>query len=275
VDPHSCHYAIILIIGAVLSSGLPGSGQAGGQHRAANPPATIGPAAQVYPPSSNYRFPNGQTYVYSVEWHMFNAGIARVTMDSAGTQQRVTAVADSVGVVNLMYTVHDRWESYFDPRTFCSQKIVKHGEEGKRRRDSDVQFDYGRHKLVRTDKDLKTGESKRMESDIPTCVTDVVTGFYYLASQALTLGSSYTFPINDAGKTTDVTAQVDTTEQVKVPAGNYQTVRISAQPISGPLKGKAKVAAWFSNDASHIPVQMRAKLGWGTLLFRLQRVEKK
>jgi Protein of unknown function (DUF3108) len=259
----------------LLSFAAAGMGQADSHHLPANPSATIGPAAQVYPPSPNYRFPNGQTYVYSVEWHMFNAGIARVTMDAVGTQQRVTAIADSVGVVNLMYTVHDRWESYFDPRTFCSQKIVKHAEEGKRRRDSEVQFDYVRHKLVRTDKDLKSGEIKRMESDIPACVTDVVTGFYYLASQSLAVGSSYTFPINDAGKTTDVTAQVDTTEPVKVPAGSYQAVRISAQPISGPLKGKAKVAAWFSNDAGHIPVQMRAKLAWGTLLFRLQRVEKK
>jgi uncharacterized protein DUF3108 len=260
---------------ALLSSASGGNGQADGQHRSAIQTPTIGPAARVYPPSSNYRFPDGETYVYSVEWHMFNAGIAHVTMDAVGTQQRVTAIADSLGVVNLMYTVHDRWESYFDPRTFCSQKIVKHAAEGKRRRDSDVQFDYGRHKVVRIDKDLGTGESKRLESDVPACVTDVVTGFYYLASQSLAVGSSYTFPINDAGKTTDVSAQVDTTEQVKVPAGNYQAVRITAQPISGPLKGKAKVAAWFSNDANHIPLQMRAKLGWGTLFFRLQRVEKK
>jgi hypothetical protein len=89
------------------------------------------------------------------------------------------------------------------------------------------------------------------------------------------VGSTYTFPIHDGGKTTDVIAQVETTEQVKVPAGNYQAVRVSAQPLSGPLKGKAKISVWFSNDANHTPVQMRAKLGWGALLFRLQRVEKK
>lgn len=257
-----------------LLSGAPGQ-KPDGQRRPAPQIPTIGPAAQVYPPSSSYRFPNGQTFVYSVEWHMFNAGIARVNMEASGDQQKVTAIADSLGVVNLMYTVHDRWESYFDPRTFCSQKIVKHAEEGKRRRDSDVQFEYARRKVVRTDKDLKTGEIKRIENDIPACVTDVVTGFYYLAAQPLSMGSSYTFPIHDAGKTTDVAAQVETTEQVKVPAGNYQALRVTAQPISGPLKGKAKVAAWFSNDANHIPVQMRAKLGWGTLLFRLQRLEKK
>jgi hypothetical protein len=263
----------ILLLAVLLVAGR-SPGQASGQ-RPANQTATIGPAAQIYPPSPSYRFPDGQTYVYSVEWHMFNAGIARVTMDVSGTQQRVTAVADSLGVVNLMYIVHDRFESYFDPRTFCSQRIAKHAQEGKRWRDSDVNFDYIRHKSVRTDKDLKTRETKRTEADIPGCVTDVVTGFYYLASQPLPVGSTYTFPIHDGGKTTDVIAQVETTEQVKVPAGNYQAVRVSAQPLSGPLKGKAKISVWFSNDANHTPVQMRAKLGWGALLFRLQRVEKK
>ena len=32
---------------------------------------------------------------------MFNAGIARVSVDVSGSQQRVTAIADSLGVVNL------------------------------------------------------------------------------------------------------------------------------------------------------------------------------
>jgi hypothetical protein len=268
---NSRHYARQFVFFTVLLA----AGQVGGQRRPTDQMPTIGPAAQVYPPSSTYRYPNGETYVYSVEWHMFNAGIARVTMDASGTQQSVTAIADSLGVVNLMYSVHDRFQSYFDPRSFCSQKIVKHSEEGKRRRDSEVQFDYARHKAVRNDKDLKTGEDKRLESDIPGCVTDVVTGFYYLASQTLRIGSSYTFPVSDGPKTTEVSARVETTEQVKVPAGTYQSLRIAAEPISGPLKGKGKVSVWFTNDANHTPVQMRAKLGWGTLLFRLQRLEKK
>jgi hypothetical protein len=250
-------------------------GQTSSHPKAVDQAPTVGPVAQVYPPAPSYRFPDGQTYVFSVEWHMFNAGIARVSMDTSGAQRRVTAIADSLGVVNLMYTVHDRFESYFDPRTFCSQKIVKHSEEGKRRRDTEIQFEYPRRKAVLSEKNLKTGENRRVESDIPGCVTDVVTGFYYLASQPLTAGSSYTFPISDGGKTTIVSARVETVEQLKVPAGIYQAVRVVAEPISGPLKGKGKVAVWFSNDANHTPLQMRAKLGWGTLLFRLQRVEKK
>jgi hypothetical protein len=237
-------------------------------------PTTIGPASQILPPPPNYKFPNNQTYVLAVEWHFFNAGVARVRMDSVGGQQKVSAQADSLGVVNTLYGIHDRFEAYFNPRNYCSQRVVKHTEEGSHKRDTEVRFDYSRRLSLLDEKNLKTGEKKHTETDIPPCITDVVSGFYYLASQPLEVRNSYTFPINDGGKTTDVRAVVDGTDQVKVPAGTFQTVRVVAEPTTGPLKGKAKVWAWFTDDANHTPVQMRAKLGWGTLLFRLQRIEK-
>jgi hypothetical protein len=242
--------------------------------QAQQPVATIGPASQILPPPPKQRFPDRQTYVLSVEWHFFNAGVARVRMEPAGAQQKVTAVADSMGTVNLLYGIHDRFESYFDPRTFCSQRVFKHTEEGSRRRETEVRYEYQRRKSVLTEKNLKTQENKRVENDIPMCVTDVVTGFYYLAMQPLIQGRTYTFPINDGGKTTDVRATVGDHEQIKVPAGTFSAIRVEAEPVVGPLKGKGKVWVWFSDDGDHTPVQMRAKLGWGTLVFKLQRIEK-
>jgi hypothetical protein len=47
-----------------------------------------------------------------------------------------------------------------------------------------------------------------------------------------------------------------------------------AEAINGPLQGRGRVWVWYSDDTGHIPVQMRAKLGWGTLLFRLQKIER-
>src|SRR5438128_5073767 len=169
-------------------------------------------------------------------------------MDSAGAQQRVTAIADSAGVVNAFYKVHDRFETRFDPRTFCSLHISKHLEEGSRKRQTELAFDYAWHKRVLDDKNLKTGESKREEIDIPACVTDVVSGFFYLASLSLEPGTFNTFVVSDVAKTTDVTARVEAREHIKVPAGSYQTVRIKAEPASGPLKGTTTMVIWFSAD---------------------------
>ena len=238
------------------------------------PTATIGPApVQIEPPRPNYPFPDGQSYVYSAEWHLITAGTGVVRMDTAGNERKVSASAESSGAVNVIFPVHDRFESRFDPRTFCSLSIFKHSEEGAHKRETSIRFDYAHKKSTLDEKNLKTGETKHVENDLKGCATDVITGFYYLQSLPLQLGAIYEFPISD-GKTTIVHATVDKREQIKVPAGTFSAVLVTAEATSGPLQSKGKVWVWYSEDPGHTPVQMRVKLGWGTLLFRLQRIEK-
>lgn len=262
--PSYCRMVTALLIATVLSA------------QQSPPTATtmIGPApVQIVPPPRNYPFPDGRTYVYLVEWHLITAGTAVMKMETTGSERKVTASAESSGAVNVIFPVHDRFESRFDPRTFCSLSIYKHSEEGSHKRETSIHFDYARKKSTLDEKNLKTSETKHVENDLAGCATDVITGFYYLQSLPLQPGASYEFPISD-GKTTIVRATVDKREQIKVPAGTFPAVLVTAEATSGPLKSKGKVWAWYSEDPSHTPVQMRAKLGWGTLLFRLQRIGK-
>lgn len=240
-----------------------------------NPPtASIGPAPKtIVPPRPNYPFPDGQSFVYSAEWHLITAGTGVVRMETAGNERKVIATAESQGAVNVIFPVHDRFEAHFDPRTFCSVSIFKHSEEGSHKRETSIQFDYAHKKSVLDEKSLKTGETKKVENDLEACATDVITGFYYLQSLPLQVGATYEFPISD-GKTTIVRATVDKREQIKVPAGTFSAVLVTAEATSGSLQSKGKIWVWYSDDANHTPVQMRAKLGWGTLMFRLQRIDK-
>jgi Protein of unknown function (DUF3108) len=261
-----------ILLAAILLSGAQASQSSPNQGAMAT--VSAAPSSRIVPPPPNYRFPDGQTYVYGVEWHLFSAGTARVNLRDDGPEQHVTAIAASAGVANALYKVNDRFEAFFDPHRFCSQRVIKHIEEGSHSRQSELQFDYARGKGILHEKNLKTGEEKHAENDIPGCVTDVVSGFYYLSSLPLQLGNSYSFTINDGGKTNEVTAHVEAREKVKVPAGTFDAVRVRAEAISGVMKGKGTVWAWFTDDVAHMPVQMRSKLGWGTLLFRLQGVER-
>ena len=230
------------------------------------------PPAPILAPPPGYKFQSGRTYVYAVEWHLFHAGTATVRMDGDGGAHRVIATAESAGVVNTLYRVHDRFEASFDPRTFCSLTISKHTEEGPHTRETSVTFDYAQKKTLLNEKNLKTGELKHEQNDIPGCLTDVITGFYYLASLPLQPGYQTRFPINGGGKTTVAEATVEAREQVKVPAGTFQTLRVRVEAISGALQNKGSVMVWYTDDANRTPVQMRSKLGWGTLLFRLQKI---
>jgi hypothetical protein len=224
-------------------------------------------------PDSNYKFPNRQTLSYRVDWRLFNAGTATLKMERAGREQRILATADAVGFVALLYRVQDRFESFLDPSTYCSLSVSKHTEEGFRRLDTNITFDQSRKKSVLSEKNLKNNESKHVENDTPGCVTDVVSAAYYISSLPLLQNAIYRFPMNDGGKTVDVKVTVEGREELKNIMGAQKTVRINAAAESGPLKNRGQIWIWYTDDAARIPVQMKARLFWGTLVFHLQKIE--
>jgi hypothetical protein len=236
--------------------------------------SVIGPESHIRPTPANFQFPNGQVLHYTAEWRLWTAGNVSLKMEAVGTEQKVTGTADSTGFVALLYKVADRFESYFDQKTFCSSRLTKHTEEGRHQRDTQIRFDYLRKKAVLDEKNLKQGGTKHTEEDIPGCVTDVLSAIYYVGSLQLEPGRTYVFPLNDGGKTVDVRAHVETREEVKTEAGIFKTIRVQPESDTGVLKSRGKVWVWYTDDAAHIPVQMRARLFWGTLTFRLNRIER-
>ena len=233
-----------------------------------------GPVSSIRPVPDNYRFLNGQILHYTAEWRLWTAGTATLKLDQVGTNEHVTVSADSAGAVAVLYRVADRFESFFDHKSFCSLRLNKHSEEGLHARETKIQYDYNTHKAVLDERNLKTNESKHTEETIPNCVTDVLAGIYYLGSLPLESGSTYVFPINDGGKTYDVKAVVEGREEIKTDAGTFRAIRVQPSADSGVLKSRGKIWIWYSDDAAHIPVQMRARMFWGTLTFKLTRVER-
>lgn len=235
---------------------------------------TTAAVPQIKPPSPTYHFPDGETYVYHVDWGLTTAGVAMLKMENKGEERRIEVTGYSTGVVNLLYTVRDRIESVFDSRTFCSTVYSKHTEEAYRKRDEQVRFDYARKKAVKDAKNLRNNETQHMENDIPPCVTDVIAGFYYVSSLPLQVNDTYRFPLSDGAPTVEVQALVEGKEEVKTKAGKFSAIRVVADALSGSLKGRGRLWIWYSDDAARIPVQMRAKLKWGNLSFSLQRIDR-
>jgi hypothetical protein len=258
--------AVVLCCTAAALAQVPSHSQA--------PTEKIGPLAHIQAPPPNYHFPDGQTYVYAAEWRLWTAGIATLRLETSGSEQKVTVAADSAGFVALLYRVHDRLEAYFDPRTFCSQRLTKHAEEGFHKRDTNIRFDYALRKSILDETNLKNNQKKHTQEDIPGCVTDVISGIYYVASLPLQVGNTYVFPLNDGGKTADVKVHVEAREQVKTDAGTFNAVRVQPEAATGVLKDRGHVWIWYTDDAQRIPVQIRARMFWGTLTIKLQRVEK-
>jgi hypothetical protein len=283
--------AILIVATAVIFAGVSSraaSGQKAGaapaRGVASNPvakaasPDAGGPsisAPMVIKPRPEFVFPVGQSYVYGGQWRIFNAGIATLRMEKAGQENRIVASADAAGTVALLYHVQDRLESFFDPTNFCSRNTSRHVEEGFRRVDTNITFDYAHRKAVFDQKNLKKNETKHEEHEIPNCVTDMLSAIYYVASLPLEPGRTFSFPLNDGGESVDVNVHVEAREQIKIPAGTFNTVRIQPEAAKGLVRDKGKLWIWYTDDAAHVPVQMRARMSWGTLTFQLVRIDKK
>jgi hypothetical protein len=261
--------SLLLLVSAALALSL---GQTAAPARPQT--ATIGAESRIEPPPPNYRFPNGETYYYTAEWRLWDAGTASLRVVQSGNEEKIFGTADSSGFVALLYRVHDRFQAIFDPRTFCSMSLSKHTEEGFHKRDTLIRFDYARRKSVLDETNLRNQEIKHTERDIPNCVTDVVSGIFYLGSLPLAPEATYTFPLNDGGQTVNVKAHVEAREDVKTDAGAFRAIRVGLEAASGVVKERGKIWIWYSDDERRIPVQIRARMFWGTLSFKLQRMEK-
>src|SRR5580704_9512739 len=102
------------------------------------PPVVI-PTLQ--PPMPGYVFPQKQTLTFTVDWRVFTAGTAVFQLEQAGTDMKVSATADTVGTVNMLFPVVDKFQSSLDTPTGCSSMFSKQLQEGRRKVSSELILD--------------------------------------------------------------------------------------------------------------------------------------
>jgi Protein of unknown function (DUF3108) len=248
---------------------------AGAQIFAPKPPPAPVQIPTLQPPQPGYVFPARQTLSFTVDWRVYTAGTAVFQLEQEGTLQKITATADSVGAVTMLFPVVDKFESAFDTKTGCSTGFSKQLLEGHRRVSSELKFDYAAGKQHQLEKNLVKGTSKEQTASIPACVTDSLSAIFYAASQPMVVGQSINFPLADSMRTVTVSMKVEGKEEIKTPAGTFQTIRVQPHADEGIVKNRGNIWVWYTDDARHMPVQIRAKLFWGTITFHLQSYEAK
>jgi hypothetical protein len=238
-------------------------------------PAFAQQAATLAPPRPGFSFPQKQTLTYSVDWRVFTAGTAVLHFEAQGDREKLSATADTSGAINLLFHVSDKFQSTFDRARGCTYEFDKQTVEGRRQISSTLKLDYEAGKSILDEKNLVTGQTKHVEQPISGCLTDLLTGIYYAASQPLEVGKSFVIPVVDAMHTVPVTMKVEGREEVKTPLGSFKTIRVQPTADAGVVKNRGNIWIWYTDDDRHLPVQMRARLFWGTITFRLSAMESK
>ena len=65
-------------------------------------------------PGPAFVYPPHETLTFTVDWRVFPAGTAVLHFDATGDRERITANADTIGAINLLFHVGDRFQSTFD-----------------------------------------------------------------------------------------------------------------------------------------------------------------
>jgi len=241
--------------------------------------ATLAPAQQappaapqlpsLPPPRAGFNFPPKQTLTYSVDWRVFSAGTAVLHFEAQGDRERLTADANTIGAINLLFHASDHFQSSFDRDRGCTYEFDKQTVEGRRQVNSTLRMDYAQSKSILDEKNLVTGQSKHVETPIPGCMTDLLTGIFYSSSQPLEIGHNFVLPVVDAMHNVPVTMKVEAREVIKTSLGTFKTIRVQPTADAGVVKNRGNIWIWYTDDDRHLPVQMRARLFWGTITFRL------
>ena len=234
--------------------------------QAAAPAPPIPPLA---PPKAGFSFPPKQTLTYAVDWRVFPAGTAVLHFESAGDRERISANADTTGAINMLFHVSDRFQSTFDRTQGCTYEFDKQTVEGKRQVNNTLRMDYAQSKSILDEKNLVTGQTKHVEVPIGGCVTDLLTGIFYASSQPMEVGKSFPLAVVDALRSVTVNMKVEGREEIKTTLGTFKTLRVQPTADAGVVKNRGNIWIWYTDDERHLPVQMRARLFWGTITFRL------
>ncbi len=220
----------------------------------------------------------GETLTYDVYWSILPAGTLTATLLSGqpGTKiaDQIKVSARSKGVVSLLFNVQNEFHAYFDPESLCSQRIVKKINEGGRHRDTEIVFDEARRMAILDERDptKPASPAKYAEHEIPACVHDIITAFYYLRRQPLEVGKEVRLPVNDGSKTYEVSVEVQAREKIQTPLGERMAFRLEPKVFGGLYKRKGRMLIWMSDDAVRLPLRIKAMITLGSITGDLRTV---
>jgi hypothetical protein len=209
---------------------------------------------------------------YDVEWRLIHAGTVVIATDKSHASLEL----ESAGMVSTLYKIHDVYRvDYDDP--VCATSAVMDSQEHGRHHEIKITYDRADNRATYLERDvIKNTVLHSDEIAIPNCVQEVVGAFMKLRAMTVEPGQSAQIPMSDGRKSASVKIEAQEREEVKTPVGPFKTIRFEANMLNGVIyarKGRAFI--WLTDDARHLPVQIRLRMQFpiGTVTLQLAKEE--
>jgi hypothetical protein len=182
---------------------------------------------------------------------------------------RITSRVNSTPFISTFFTVEDFAESLIIRGRATHFRIKQH--EGRYKTDRETIFDVSTGKI--TYFDYRKG--KRNEHSINGVVWDVVSGFYFLRTQPLTVGKTVYLNVFDSNKLLKAEVSVLRREQISVSGrGEVRTVLVKPDLKSeGLFHRKGDIFIWLTDDEARIPVRVETRVSIGRVIAEIKKSE--
>jgi len=198
------------------------------------------------------------TVFYAVAGIYVNAGTATFTSRLETLNNRpvfhITGEGKTNSSYNLVYKVHDKYETYIDTATMQPLKFIRNVNEG----------GYKKYENITFNKSANTAVSTKGVFKVPACVQDVVSAMYYARNvdfSRLQPEDKIPFSMFLDNEVFNMYIRYVGKEVIKTKYGKFNAIKIKPLLLKGQIfEGGEKMTVWVTDDANHIPIRVESPL---------------
>jgi hypothetical protein len=209
-------------------------------------------------------FRAGERFIYDASFGIIRVGRGTIELSGFDTVRNRLAWRATLTVNGgpPLYKVRDSTVSWFDVRTLSSLRYVQRLREGGYR--ADKQFEIYPERAVY----VKSGKPEMPSVSEPL---DETSFLYFLRTIPLEVGQTYEFHRYFQPEANPVVIRVLRKEQIKVPAGTFNTIVVQPQIAApGLFSKKENAEVWISDDSVRMVVQIKSHVKFGSLRLALR-----
>ena len=222
----------------------------------------------ILPGQSAWPFQIGERLIYNVSFTGITAGQASLevvndTVVNNYHQLHIRFNARTTFPVSSIYTINDQVDTWLDSKYLYTKKLTKNIREGNYKNDSYTIIDYDQSIAI------TNGDTVIIDQFL----RDSYSLFYFLRTIPLIIGETIDFTAFDGKKITPFQVITKTKETINTMAGTFPCLVVKPfREGTTLLKNKGDMMIWFSDDKIRLPIQIRIKLKYGSMLLKLKDI---
>ena len=222
----------------------------------------------ILPGQSAWPFQIGERLTYNVSFTGITAGQASLevvndTMVNNYNQLHIRFNARTTFPVSSIYTINDQVDTWLDSKYLYTKKLTKNIREGNYKNDSYTIIDYDQSIAI------TNGDTVIIDQFL----RDSYSLFYFLRTIPLIIGETIDFTAFDGKIITPFQVITKTRETINTMAGTFPCLVVKPfREGTTLLKNKGDMMIWFSDDKIRLPIQIRIKLKYGSMLLKLKDI---